>query len=62
MYPTVPSTVPGLVAPEIGRCVVLAVGSPGSVSFASPKSRIFARPSVVTKMLAGFRSRWTIPF
>ena len=28
---------------------------------ASPKSRIFTRPSRVTRMFAGFRSRWTIP-
>ena len=33
-----------------------------SISFASPKSRILARPSAVTKMLSGFRSRWTMPF
>ena len=31
-------------------------------SFARPKSRIFTRPSSVTKMFSGFRSRWTIPF
>ena len=30
-------------------------------SFASPKSRIFARPSAVTKMFSGLRSRWTMP-
>ncbi len=29
---------------------------------ASPKSRIFAWPRALTKMLAGLRSRWTIPF
>src|ERR1039458_5920932 len=32
------------------------------VAFASPKSRIFTTPSRVTLMLAGFRSRWTMPF
>ena len=34
----------------------------GRVSFAIPKSRILTCPSFVTKTLAGFRSRWTIPF
>lgn len=32
------------------------------LSFARPKSRIFGRPSRVTKTFSGFRSRWTIPF
>ena len=32
-----------------------------SVSLARPKSRIFTSPSSVTMMLAGFRSRWTMP-
>ena len=32
-----------------------------SVSLARPKSRILAWPSLVMKMLSGFRSRWTIP-
>ena len=52
-----------------------AVCEPGSVtssdsdrgrafwaSFAKPKSRILMRPSLVTKIFSGFRSRWTIPF
>src|SRR6266566_7406521 len=34
----------------------------GWVSLAKPKSRIFTRPSRVTKIFSGFRSRWTIPF
>src|SRR5438552_13889361 len=34
----------------------------GRVSLAKPKSRIFTRPSRVTKIFSGFRSRWTIPF
>jgi hypothetical protein len=33
-----------------------------AVSFAIPKSRIFARPSRVRKMFSGLRSRWMIPF
>ena len=35
--------------------------SSARVSFARPKSRIFTRPSCVTKMFSGFRSRWTMP-
>ena len=29
--------------------------------FASPKSKTFTTPSAVIAMLAGFKSRWTIP-
>jgi hypothetical protein len=32
------------------------------VVFASPKSSTLTTPSGVTLMLAGFRSRWTMPF
>ena len=35
---------------------------PTVMTFARPKSSTFARPSVVTMMLAGFRSRWRMPF
>ncbi len=52
-----------------GSVTAVAVGtfvawfcSSKCVSFARPKSRIFTRPSLVTKMFSGFRSRWTIPF
>ncbi len=52
-------TTPGSVAvgswdalPEPSTCV----------SLARPKSRIFTRPSFVTKRFSGFKSRWTIPF
>ena len=31
------------------------------MTFASPKSRILAWPRLVTKMLAGLMSRWTMP-
>ena len=61
MYLTVPITVPGSVCsrPSAGasprRCA-------GPVLFARPKSSTFTRPSPVTKMFSGFRSRWTIPF
>jgi hypothetical protein len=30
-------------------------------TFAKPKSRIFAWPRLVTKMLGGLMSRWTMP-
>ena len=33
----------------------------GAVTFAKPKSRIFACPRLVMKMFAGLMSRWTIP-
>ena len=39
-----------------------AAAAAGSASFASPKSSTFTMPSGVTLMLAGFRSRWTMPF
>ena len=58
MYPAVPSTVPGIVATAVTACGCASIGS---VSFARPKSRIFARPSVVTKMFSGLRSRCTMP-
>ena len=34
---------------------------PSAVTFARPKSRIFACPRRVTKMLAGLMSRWMMP-
>lgn len=58
MYPAVPSTVPGVVSTRpVGTADPAADNGAGSVSFANPKSRIFARPSVVMKMFSGFRSR-----
>ena len=42
-----------------------ATASPSAAAdaaLARPKSRIFTRPSDVTKRFSGFRSRWTIPF
>ena len=46
-----------------GRASALApAGSSASRSFARPKSSTFTRPSLVTMTLAGFRSRWTMPF
>src|ERR1700691_1015245 len=40
----------------------MAMLSGFSVTFARPKSRIFACPRFVTKMFAGLMSRWTMPF
>ena len=56
-----PAPCPGSVRDAVGGCVPVA-GSSARVSLARPKSRIFTRPSRVTKMFSGFRSRWTIPF
>ena len=49
-------------ADTVGRSPSPAASDSVSVSFASPKSRIFTRPSPVTKMFSGFRSRCTMPF
>ncbi len=62
MYAAVPRITPAQVA---GGAV--SVGSPcpigaGSASFANPKSSTFTTPSRVIFTLAGFRSRWMIPF
>ncbi len=58
MYGIVPSTVPSLVC-----AIVSSVPAPDrSAIFARPKSRILMRPLRVTITLAGFRSRWTMPF
>ena len=49
---------------SVGDIVGLARGrcGAGSVALASPKSSSFTVPSGVTLMLAGLRSRWTMPF
>jgi hypothetical protein len=56
-------TAPALVwfAAIVGDCVRSGVEAAPAV-FARPKSRTFATPSGVILMLAGFRSRWMIPF
>jgi hypothetical protein len=59
MYATVPTVVPGSVR-LIVRVASAALAA-FDASFASPKSRIFTRPSRVTRMLPGFKSRCTIP-
>jgi hypothetical protein len=73
MYAAVPRIVPCIVAPierlgaSVGECEKAfgsfgTFGAFGSFNFANPKSRIFTTPSGVIRMLAGFRSRCTIPF
>ena len=61
-----PSVVPALVSSFGCTAVGASECSPSAVRarsiFARPKSRILACPRETTKMLAGFRSRWTIPF
>ena len=56
---------PVVIAGEVivGDCVAFAMppDAAGSSAFANPKSSTFTVPSSVTLMLAGFRSRWTIP-
>ena len=62
MYPTVPSTTPASVPAEtVGDCVSSPLSPAGAVSFARPKSRILAVPSLVTITFSGLRSRCTIP-
>jgi len=56
-----PSAVSGLFGSAIVRVDSDIVLIAGSVSFAIPKSRIFTRPAPVIMMLAGFRSRCTMP-
>ena len=58
--------VPGLVRCSFVRwwLALAGVASGGpcrAVTFARPKSRILAWPRLVTKMLAGLMSRWTMP-
>jgi hypothetical protein len=60
MYPTVPITTPGsdsATRVTVGSAPAAAARDTGRVSFASPKSTIFARPSDLTITFSGFRSR-----
>ena len=62
--------VPGLVkcsdaAPIVGMAdepTDSAIGECCGESLASPKSRIFATPRLLTKIFAGLMSRWMMPF
>ena len=59
--PTIdPSRVPWSLI--VGACDRSGPAESPVVAFASPKSSTLTTPSGVTLMLAGFRSRWTIPF
>ncbi len=62
MYRAVPISTPTLVSPigASGGCVRLG-SRPSPVALASPKSSTFRRASGVILMLAGLRSRCTIP-
>ena len=55
-----PSRVPPTVT--VGDCVGSRRRSRAIVAFARPKSSTLTTPSGVILMLAGFRSRWTMPF
>ena len=68
IYATVPRAEPGLVICSLESSNVASSDAVSPVAptplatFASPKSKIFACPRVVTKMFAGLMSRCTIPF
>ena len=65
MYDAVPRITPACVAIAliVGECATFTDDAPsGSAIRARPKSSTFTLSSGVTLMLAGFRSRWTIPF
>ncbi len=62
MYETVPMVLPGLVrwsgsTPWVAKVSMSIAGSFAKWTFASPKSRIFAWPRLVMKILAGLMSR-----
>ena len=54
-----PSRVPPTVT--VGDCVRSRCQPPPADTLARPKSSTFTTPSGVILMLAGFRSRWTMP-
>ena len=56
MYGAVPVTTPCSVMVTVGASAARL-----GCSLARPKSSTFTLPSVVSRMLSGFRSRWTIP-
>ena len=45
----------------VSAAIVVVGAASSSTSFATPKSSTFTSPRAVTKMLAGLRSRWTMP-
>ena len=56
-----PATVSPAV-PAFKGCDRSGLSSMPQTAFASPKSNSFTLPSGVTLTLAGFKSRWTMPF
>ena len=63
-------SVPGVVFPSVTCSGAMKLGVPSKdpvvvmlddARCATPKSMIFARPSSVTRMLAGLMSRWMMP-
>jgi len=61
MYPTVPTTTPGVVS-RVSVWTSLSTGPVGVSWRARPKSRILTCPFVVTNTFSGFRSLWTSSF
>ena len=64
MYAAVPRIIPASVdrAVSVGEFIASDAAGSGVRVLARPKSRILTRPSGVTLTLAGFKSRWTMPF
>src|SRR2546427_12520932 len=64
MYPAVPRIMPVLVGliVSVGEFAGSKILVSLSNALARPKSSTFTLPSAVSLMLAGFRSRWMIPF
>ena len=60
MYCSVPRIAPSPVRSALMVGANTRTG-PGGRSFASPKFRSFA-PALVSTMLPGFRSQWTVPW
>lgn len=64
MYAAVPMTTPIRVEADVkvGEfCGSAGESSVGDIAFARPKSRTFTVSSAAILMLAGFKSRWTMP-
>jgi hypothetical protein len=63
MYAAVPMIMPASVAAivRVGEMDPSPAGA-GCATAAKPKSSTFTRPAGVIMMLAGFRSRWVMPF
>ena len=62
MYAAVPRMMPARVGDSVVAGDAARSFAEGSSAFARPKSNTFTTPASVTIMLAGFKSRWMIPF